>query len=647
MTDFTQEEVNAWSARDDLSPQQTKALQSILNQNPQFGGGLPEPFVPMRGPTDNPQQVLQDSTPDNLKSRGELISEGIGEIVDDPMGTIVKPVAGFAADVGSGIITAGEGAKQFATEAAMKSAGMSPVATEAVTRAMVTDPELQRQQKFDSARKQVLGSEPGVGEFLGQAAIPIPGPSKVSSFGRAMEAMKLGALSGSLEFAEGGSSERANNILFGIAAGPLAQLGAEVVSKLPKALSTKLKLEAALDSPSLTKPEVKEVLKSAESLGITVTPGEASGDLLLLAQERSLNLSTASRAELRDFLEARHARLVKDIDQLKASAAVNDRGDELTFSEFSDEVNVMREDVYSQTLDTETLNSLLSTTPNLKVQFDAYAKALRKGPNGKLNNTEALAVERFNQLRESLGISDVLPVNNVGFIDQMLGNMDSFVNVTEKGAKKDFAAISKARERISTRLKKEIPGYADYKVKAQRIRGINYMQEALDEIPDLASQPQRITSGFYEAILSKPKTRKELLSLMGSVPGAEKKINDLANVMGTIFQDEPFKAALSSRLPDILAEGGTAGAGMLGAVAIRTKKFFGEEFDRSYMEYISNPNWTQDITQFVDAKDRMKTVSNLAAYFSRVLNVRDDLDRKVANKVDKTLPISGALESVL
>jgi hypothetical protein len=643
MGEFTDAELVKWAKAESEGSLSSAQLDVWHEIKISEGIAKREPFVPNAVDDTDPAAITQAALPQNT-TLGEDIKAKVSAVATSPVDNLVKPVVGGLADIGSGMIRAGAGAKQvvgnamlppFIPPELMPEGVSRGDVTSALTDELVTKPELARQERFADARKGVTGQDPSLLTYVGEAVVPMKTPNRVTGLGRALQASAYGGLSGGLEFSEGGQSDRAINVLTGIAAGPVAQGGAELLQKAPFMFSQKARNAAALDSPSLNKKEVSDVLKAAEDLGIVITPAEASGDPLLMVGERSLNINQASRSELRDFMEDRHRLLLDDIESLKASAAVNQTGDDQTFVEFTEELIGIRSEIFSQTLDEDVFEEIMKSSPLLKSQFDAYKSALAKGAKGRLTNKEALAVERFNKLREDLGISDALPVNNVGFLDMMMGQLDDFVETTKGGASGDFAVTSAVRKKISDKLKETVPGYADYKMRSQRDLAIKYINETIDSIPDLATQKGATTKGFYSAVLSKPQTRKELIQLMGSIPGAEKKINDLHKVMGSIFGNDSMQKAINQRLPDLLAEGGTAGAGVLGAMLIRGKKFFTGEFDIAMMEYITNPNWTQDISKFVAVKDRMRTASNLAAYFTRVANVRGDIDSKFTEMKDQ------------
>jgi hypothetical protein len=637
MAEYTKTQIAEWAKKEAigaLTPDQIDVWKDIKREQ----GIQDEPFVPLAGPTDNAQEVVQNA----LNPDGTFLDRAPGMIED-----AAKSAVGVTADIGSGMLRASSGAKQLAGEGLGALSGLPDEATDALIDEFITKPEVEREQRFAEARESFTDEEPGFGQFVGEAAVPIPGTRKVTAFGRAVNAMKIGGIGGALEFSESGNAQRATNVLFGVAAGGAFQGVFDIGRNLSKPFNKKASRFDALDSPDLSKKEVHDVLKSAEELGIVITPAEATGDPLLLAAERSLNLNKATRSELRDFLQARHTSLLKDIKALQDTASVDRAGDPQSFLDLKSEVNSIKQDVFSQTLDRGVFDKIMSSSPVLSNQFKAFNRAMKKGKK-KLTNEEALAVERFDALRADLGISDALPVTNVGFIDMMMEKMDSFVDVTAKGSKKDFSVISRSRRSISDNLKKEIPGYAEYKMRAQRIKAIEFMQEAIDQIPDLAIQPGTTTAGFYNAVLSKPGTRKELIQLMDSVPGAEKKINSLRNVLGAMLGEQDLANVLNQRLPDLLAEGGTGGAGMLGAAAIRAKKFFTGELDTALMEYITNPAWTQDITKFVVAKDRLRTANNIAAYLARVSNARLDIDKQTMDRIQQSLPdVSSAAQSVL
>ncbi len=576
----------------------------------------PPALAPAPAFQDDPSRIAAEALGQPVP--GELfIEQLVKPALQDPLGRVIKPVAGIISDIGSGVLTAGAGVKQVGAEALGRFTGVDPSIREAVIEAAITAPEVARQQEFAEAREQAFGAPPGLGVPLGEAALPIPGPKKATAFGRMLEGMKLGGLAGALEFTEGGTADRAKNTLFGIAAGGTFQPVLDIFRAGRGAVSKKGRITAALDSPLLSRVEVKAVIQAAKDLNITITPGEAAGDVFLISGESQLSVGKATRAELRDFLEARHEKLVQNITALRNRAVSGS-----SFAEHATQLETLKQDVFSQTLDKEVLASMLKESPVLKVQFEAFNAALKKGGK-KLTATEALAVERMQRLQAELGLTGDLPVTNVGFIDVMMDNLDSFVDVTSKGGKKAFRDISKTRSALSERLKKEIPGYGDYKALSQRALAVNHMDNVLAQLPDRT--PGDIASGFYDAVLRKPANRDELIGLMAQVPGAEKKIQDLSKVMGSIFADESLRRTIQKRLPDLLAEGGTAGLGPLGAATIRLRKFLGGEHDRAIMEYITNPAWTQDITA-LSSRDKLQTMNNLAAYLARVANAREKVD---------------------
>ena len=564
----------------------------------------------------------------------QFINELIKPAIQDPVGKALKPGLGFVADVGSGVLRAGAGVKQGVAELVSRAGGLPGELREPAIEHFITGPEVERQERFAGAREEVLGAEPGFGEILGQAAVPVPGASqKVNALKRMFQATLGGGAAGALEFTEGGSANRGKNVLFGIAGGTGFQTLAEGFGFAGRVMTRAGRLAEATGSRLLNRVEQRDIMQAAKDLGIVVTPGEVSGDILLVAGESNLILNRATREDLQDFLMDRHDQLVRNIDSLKKSAIKGS-----SFNEHQAAIAALEPDVLSFTLDQEQLTKLLNESPAMRRVFTVVRKARSK--TGKLTESEALLMEKYRALQVKLGTDDALPLTNVGFIDLAMKDFDNMVSKTAGGAEADFAILAARRKKISDLLKEEVPGYREYKALQQRALAVRHIERAIDDIP--ARNAGEWTSGFYSAVLAKPKTRKELIGLMADVPGAKEKIEALSKVMGAVFSDEALAKTIKTKFPDLIATGGTAGAGMIGAAAIRLKKFLGTGTDRALMEYITNPAWTTDVTSLVKRGNKLQTLNNLAAYFNRVANIREQIDVSGA-----TSKISETLQSVL
>ncbi len=350
----------------------------------------------------------------------------------------------------------------------------------------ITNPEITRQKVYAKLRQDITGGKPSslaliVGEALPTGAF---GPSAgVGVLKSLLQSAAAGGISGYMEFTEGGEKERATNTLFGSAvsvgmdalfraAEPVLKAGARMKEASLRELAQTEQIDL---KQTLSKPEVAKVTKAAEELGIVVTPAEATGDQLLIFGQEQLNLTTATREQIADFINKRNDALTEGMLSLQRIAdrdiGIGGRLDGATFTPTvggstrapfvlnSDEkaFKQTRQQVFKQTLDSKDFNELISASPSLRKIINDYQAALKAKPDKRTAN-QAVALDAINDLKKELGLPAGFPIENVGFMDMMLKRFDKLLpsGVGKTGAAKaDERLIAKQRDAVSQRLKRK------------------------------------------------------------------------------------------------------------------------------------------------------------------------------------------------
>jgi hypothetical protein len=526
------------------------------------------------------------------------------------------------ADVVMGLSKGRTGAQQGVSQAADKASelfnwfiGEEYDAEEAaqIRQEEITNPEITRQKVYAKLRQDITGDKPSslaliVGEALPTGAF---GPSAgVGVLKSLLQSASAGGISGYMEFTEGGEKERATNTLFGSAVSATMDAlfrAVEPVVKIGVALGKSnlrdlAKTEQIDLKQTLSKPEVDKVTKAAEELGIVVTPAEATGDQLLIFGQEQLNLTTATREQIADFINKRNDALTEGMLSLQRIAdrdiGIGGRLDGATFTPTvggstrapfvlnSDEkaFKQTRQQVFKQTLDSKDFNELISASPSLRKIINDYQAALKAKPDKRTAN-QAVALDAINDLKKELGLPAGFPIENVGFMDMMLKRFDKLLpsGVGKTGAAKaDERLIAKQRDAVSQRLKEKVPGYGDLKAREQRALAVKTLQDAIDSS---ATQGVNIEN-FYNTLLKDKKARLDLLRKLSTDKGAQKKVNDLATVLSHILSD----ANLAKKIRDVDPD-----STLSATVFSRIKGHFAN--DKGVINLITNPQWQYDISK--------------------------------------------------
>lgn len=609
------------------------------------------------------------------------------DFVADPTENLLKPLSALSSDFVSGLNTGVVGAAQAVAEVATAiPLGLSWLLSEEdegfftaedrknFIQANLTEPELARQEAYAQYRKDLTGEDPsGFMQIAGQIFPSLavnPSKSVPTVLGRMFQAGKFGGVSGGMEFTEGGTLEKAQNAMIGATLGVGFQGGIDGVVGL-KRLSEKASLrKLTSNNPTATdvlnRAEQGEVLKAAERLGITITPAEATGDLLLVHGQNQLVLNEATRGELAEFLLKRNDDLTENILKLQR---VGDRDLQYTGATFTpasisgaadatpsrppflgkqDEVRwkKSRQEVYRKSLDQEDLAEVLGASPLLQRQFVKYQTALKTKPT-KRTDAQVLDLEVFNKLKRDLEIKGDMPLNNVGFLDMLINNLDQVLDKgSEAGtaaAKSQRAAIQGQRKALSEALKKKVVGYADVKSQGQRALAVSMLRNAVDETTTASGD---YAETFYKNVLRDKKKREELISILKTNdPEAASHIADLGLVMSHIFSDANVAKKIKQVSGDITTES-TGGAGTISQAAPLLVKFKSMlTRDEAMLRVITDPRWAASIK---DLKGRtpdetllkltnfLTTVTNTSNYIENTFNLRATADEERANRPRQT-----------
>ena len=511
----------------------------------------------------------------------------------------------------------------------------------------ITNPEITRQKVYAKLRQDITGGKPSslaliVGEALPTGAF---GPSAgVGVLKSLLQSAAAGGISGYMEFTEGGEKERATNTLFGSAvsvgmdalfraAEPVLKAGARMKEASLRELAQTEQIDL---KQTLSKPEVAKVTKAAEELGIVVTPAEATGDQLLIFGQEQLNLTTATREQIADFINKRNDALTEGMLSLQRIAdrdiGIGGRLDGATFTPTvggstrapfvlnSDEkaFKQTRQQVFKQTLDSKDFNELISASPSLRKIINDYQAALKAKPDKRTAN-QAVALDAINDLKKELGLPAGFPIENVGFMDMMLKRFDKLLpsGVGKTGAAKaDERLIAKQRDAVSQRLKEKVPGYGDLKAREQRALAVKTLQDAIDSS---ATQGVNIEN-FYNTLLKDKKARLDLLRKLSTDKGAQKKVNDLATVLSHILSD----ANLAKKIRDVDPD-----STLSATVFSRIKGYFAN--DKGVINLITNPQWQYDISK-IKGRTPEATLRALSNYLGRVVSVSDAAEETIGFK---------------
>ena len=577
------------------------------------------------------------------------------EFLSNPIDNIATPISDVLTDTASGAVTGLAGIAQVSA-AVQETARQgfdwlvgeeyTDVEKEKYIQLAVTDPELARQNVYSNYRQKVSGSKPSpIAGFIGEV-VPtmVANPKKVAQgfFGKVLQSSFYGGLSGSMEFVEGGQNERNMNTLIGTSTGgildSLQQAGRRAVRVGKEAWNPSVRDFA--DTPEvdlaakLSTGEVNKVLAAARGLGITVTPAEASGDSLLIHGQNTLNINQASREQLSEFLVARNDALTENILSLQRVAdkdlqyagvsfvPASGQPAKAPFVTKQDQVKwkTTREEVFRQTLEPEELTAVLGASPLLANAYNKYVKALNK-PASKRTDADALAIEAVNRVKKQAGIVGDMPLNNVGFLDMLVRDLDVLLDKTIV----DPSLVRNQRKAMSGVLKRRVEGYESLKQQQQRALAVSNLQNVVDPA---TTRPEDFAETFYNNVLRDRKKREELLRQLETDPTAKKKVEDLTLVMSHIFSDAGVTKLIKGAEKDVFAQG-TGGGGTLGAIALKFREIVRN--DSGLINVITNPQWTSDISK-LKGRTSNETLQNVTAFLSRVVNTTDKIETSLGVK---------------
>ena len=582
------------------------------------------------------------------------------DFMSNPKESLFKPIAAASMDFASGLNTGVAGAAQLGAEVLTTvPLGLSWLLSsedegfftledrESFIQNNITQPELARQEAYAQYRKDLTGEEPSsFVETIGQifpSLIINPTKAAPTVLGRMYQASKVGGLSGGMEFSEGGSLEKAKNAMLGAALGVGFQGGIDGAIGLKrlteKASLRKLSVNNPTAADVLNRSEQTEVLKAAERLGITLTPAEATGDMMLVHGQNQIVVNEATRGELAEFILKRNDDLTENILNLQR---VGDRDLQYTGSTFTpaqlgtaagsparapflgkqDEVRwkKSRQEVYRKTLDQEDLASVLSASPLLQRQFVKYRTALKTKATNR-TDAQVLDLEVFNKLKRDLQIEGDMPLNNVGFLDMLINNLDQVLDkgseVGTAAGKAQRAAIQNQRKALSESLKRKVTGYSDVKAQGQRALAVSLLRNSVDETTTAAGD---YAETFYKNILKDKKKREELVGILkANDPQAASHVADLGFVMSHIFSDANLANKIKQTSGDIATES-TGGAGTVSQslpLLIKFKSYL--QKDEAMIRVLTDPRWASAVK---DLKGRTpdETLLKVTNFLTTVVN---------------------------
>lgn len=580
------------------------------------------------------------------------------DFVSDPTENLLKPASAASMDFISGLNTGIVGATQLGAEIAT----LPPVGVnwllgedfftmedrEKFLSEYITQPELTRQKLYSQYREELTGEEPSsVATILGQifpSLAVTPTKAAPTVVGRLMQSGKFGGISGGMEFTEGGSGQRASNVMIGTVLGvPLQGLidgGIAGKRFLEEARLQKLTVDSPSVAAALTREETQQVLEAAQRLGITVTPAEATNDLLLIHGQRQLNVNEATRGELAEFIMQRNDDLTENILKLQrvgdqdlqyagAKFTPTGVGGEIARPPFlgkQDEVRwkKTRQEVYRKTLDQEELDRILQVSPLLQSQVVKYKAALKTKPT-KRTDEQVLALESINKLKRDLGIEGDIPFNNVGFLDMLVDNLDQVLDkgadVTTAAGKKQRAIVQNQRKALSQVMKNKVSGYADMKAQGQRAKVVSMLRNAVDDTVPVGDYPKK----FYDTVLKDKKKRDELVSMLKtSSPNAAQTVADLGLVMQHIFGDANIAKKITQTSEDVVAMRG--GGGNFATAWVKLRSMLKK--DEAMIRVLTDPRWATGIK---DLKGRTpnETLMNLTSFLNTVTNTSNAIEKAV------------------
>jgi len=534
----------------------------------------------------------------------------------------------------------------------------------------VTQPELARQRAYSQYREELTGNKPNAFmETIGQifpSLLVNPSKAAPTVIGRMIQAGKYGGASGAMEFTEGGASEIATNTLVGITLGIGFQGGIDGAVGYKRLREKPALKKLTVNNPTaedvLSRAEQGEVLKAAEKLGITITPAEATGDMLLIHGQNQIVVNEMTRGELAEFLLNRNDDLTENILNLQR---VGDRDLQYTGATFTpasisgaadatparppflgkqDEVRwkKSRQEVYRKTLDQEDLAEVLGASPLLQRQFIKYQRAAKTKPS-KRTDAQALDLTVLDKLKKDLKIKGDMPLNNVGFLDMLINDLDQVLDTGAvagtAAAKSQRDAIQGQRKALSQRLKDKVAGYADVKSQGQRALAVNMLRNAVDETTTAAGD---YAETFYKNVLRDKKKREELISILkANDPEAASHVADLGLVMSHIFSDANLAKKIKQVSGDIATES-TGGAGTVSSHAPWIVKGVSAlKRDEGMIRVLTDPRWASSIKDlrgrtpdetFLKLANLLTTATNTSNYIEQMLDTQSTAKEEKASQ---------------
>jgi hypothetical protein len=301
-----------------------------------------------------------------------------------------------------------------------------------------------------------------------------------------------------------------------------------------------------------------------------------------------------------------------------------------------------RQEVYRKTLDQKDLAEVLGASPLLQRQFIKYQRAAKTKPS-KRTDAQALDLTVLDKLKKDLGIKGDMPLNNVGFLDMLINNLDQVLDTgAEAGtaaAKSQRAAIQGQRKALSQRLKDKVAGYADVKSQGQRALAVSMLRNAVDETTTAAGD---YAETFYKNVLRDKKKREELISILkANDPEAASHVADLGLVMSHIFSDANLAKKIKQVSGDIATES-TGGAGTVSSYAPWIVKGVSAlKKDEGMIRVLTDPRWASSIKDlrgrtpdetFLKLANLLTTATNTSNYIEQMLDTQSTAKEEKASQ---------------
>lgn len=347
------------------------------------------------------------------------------------------------------------------------------------------------------------------------------------------------------------------------------------------------------------KPEaVKESLHATTRVGIKpLTPGESGVDDAILKRESAAVSGLNADAQLA-------ASQTKTAREKEMSKVVNDSINRIVPEGDIAAANKLKA-LYTPAFQTPVPTTTLD---KLTVQ-PLYQKALKAMQN------RSSTMEEFHTLPEgSLGQVELVRREVSATANSMSKSIESTIRSDARGWKELNKLMKTTLTGISPEYRKALP-------LAQRMIVKKRIIKDLESVPTIA-KPDGVgiynatPSQFFKEILGTPEKRNELARQLGNVPGAKKRMEDLAYILSKM-ERSPLKAIKGE--PDAIVKGGSMGQGSTGVVATNIMSFMRGRHNLAMVEIITNGKWANALAKTREIKDPKKQLEALTVVLTTVM----------------------------